>query len=155
MVLGLLKWLKETRFYKNKKKNIIKKWTLLSRQEVGRKKKVARCFKKWKLYFSPQKKENNDRIFSLAWNIVYWLLKTHCFELFGGAKYSLFWAKKSMEIWYLLITEKFLFWTFRGWKIRSFLRQKVDGKMIFTGYWKVFVLSFSMMENAVFLVAKS
>ena len=110
--------------------------------------KLTRRFKKWKLYFSPQKK-NNDRIFSFAWNIVYWLLKRHCFEFFGGGKYGLFWAKKLMEIWYLLITEKFLFWTFREWEIRSFLRQKVSEKIIFTDYWNVLVLNFSGMENMV------
>ena len=43
-----------------------------------------------------------------------------------------FWVKKWIERWYLLINEKFLFWTFRTWEIRSFLSQKVDGKMIFT-----------------------
>ena len=137
-----------------------------------------------KLCFSPQIKKN-DRIFSLAWNIVYWLLKSHCFEFLGGGEYGLFWAKKLMEIRYLLIAERFLFWTFReweirsflrqkvnemmiftdywnvlvwtfrGWKMRSFLRQKVDGKMIFTGYWKVLVLSFSVMRNTVFFEAKS
>ena len=84
-----------------------------STQGVGRKKKLARCFEKWKLYFSPQKKtkkkeKKNDRIFSLALNIVYRLLKSHCFEFFGGGKYGLFWAKTLIEIWYLLINEKFL-----------------------------------------------
>ena len=29
-----------------------------------------------------------------------------------------------MERWYLQITEKFLFWTFRRWKIRSFFQPK-------------------------------
>ena len=29
-----------------------------------------------------------------------------------------------MEIWYLLITENFLFWSFREWKIRSFFKSK-------------------------------
>ena len=29
-----------------------------------------------------------------------------------------------MEIWHLLITDKFLFWTFREWEIRSFFRDK-------------------------------
>ena len=40
------------------------------------------------------------------------------------AKEPLFWiwTKKLMEIWYLLITETFLFWTFQEWEIRSFLR---------------------------------
>ena len=36
--------------------------------------------------------------------------------------------KKLVERWYLLITEKFLFWTFREWEIRSFLRQKLIEK---------------------------
>ena len=108
-----------------------------------------------KVILQSSKKENNDRIFSLAWNIVYWLLKSHCFEFFVGGKYSLFWAKKLMEIWYLLITEKFLFWTFREWEIRSFLRQKVNEKVIFTDYWNVLVLNFSGMENTVFFKAKT
>ena len=115
---------------------------------------------------------------------IYWLLKSSCFELFGNGKYGLFlrqnlvksywlltcfeffedgkygifWTKKLMERWYLLVTEKFLFWTFPWWEIRSFLRQKVNGKMMFTDYWKVLilgyrkilVLSFSVMGNAVF-----
>ena len=29
-----------------------------------------------------------------------------------------------MEIWYLLITEKFLFWNFRWWEIRPFFHPK-------------------------------
>ena len=66
---------------------------------------------------------------------IFWLLKSSCFNLAGDEKHGLFWVKKSMERWYLLITEKFLFWSFRDWEIRSFLSQKVDGKMIFTGCW--------------------
>ena len=91
-----------------------------------------------------------------------------------------------MKIWYLLITEKFLFYSFRKWEIRSFLEpkswlkddiywllkrscfelfgdgkyglflsQEVDGKMIFTGYWEVVVLNFSVMGNTVFFSAKN
>ena len=60
-----------------------------------------------------------------------------------------FWDKKLVEIWYLLVTEKFLFWAFPWWEIRSSLRQNVYGKMIITGYWKVLVLSFSVMRNVV------
>ena len=135
MVLGLLKWLKETRFYKRKKKIIIETWTLYSMQEVGKKKKLARCFKKWESYISVLKKEKKNsckknRIFSLAWNIFYWLLKSHSFEFFGGGKYGFFWAGKLMEIWYLLITKKFLFWTFREWKIQSLFETRVSEKMI-------------------------
>ena len=47
----------------------------------------------------------------------YWLLKSSCFELFRNGKYGLFWDKKLVKRSYLLITEMFLFWTFRGWKI--------------------------------------
>ena len=70
-----------------------------------------------KLYFNPQKKKQkkNDSLFSLE----------PCFEFFGNGKYGLF------------------------------LRQKVSGDMIFTGYWKVPVLSFSVMGNTVFFEAKS
>ena len=35
-----------------------------------------------------------------------------------------------------------------------FLSQKVDGKMIFTDYWKVLVLNFSVMRNMVFFWVK-
>ena len=38
------------------------------------------------------------------------------------------WAKKLIERWYLLITEKVLFWMFRWWKIRSFFES--------TSWWK-------------------
>ena len=75
--------------------------------------------------------------------------------IFSGMENAVsFWAKKLMERWYLLITEKFLFWTFRWWEIRSFLSQEVDGKMIFTGYWEVLVLNFSVMGNMVFFSVK-
>ena len=55
---------------------------------------------------------------------IYWLLKSSCFELFGDGKYGLF------------------------------LSQEVDGKMIFTGYWEVLVLNFSVMGNTVFFSVK-
>ena len=66
-----------------------------------------------------------------------------------------FWIKKLMERWYLLITEKFLFWSFREWKIRSFLSRKVDGKMIFTVCWEVLVLNFLVMGNTALFSAKN
>ena len=56
---------------------------------------------------------------------IYWLLEIPCFELFGDWKYSLFWVKKLMKRLYLLVTEKFLFWTFRWWEIRSFFQPKI------------------------------
>ena len=44
--------------------------------------------------------------FSVVWNTVF------------------FWVEKLIEIWYLLINEKFLFWTSQWWEIRSFLQPK-------------------------------
>ena len=81
---------------------------------------------------------------------VYWLLKSSCFllsvnekyglfwvkklmekiiftdyrKLFGRGKYCLFSAEKWMERWYLLVTEKLLFWTFPWWEMRSFFYPK-------------------------------
>ena len=112
-----------------------------------------------KLIFQLYKKKNkkkrwDDIFFSMEYH-VYWSLKSFCFEFFRDKKYGIFWAKKLMEIWYLLITEKFLFWIFWRWKIWSFLRQKVNGKMKFTGYSKVLVLNFSVMGNTVFFQPKS
>ena len=72
------------------------------------------------------------------------------FWIFWRGKMWCFWVKKLIEIWYLLITEKFLFWSFREWEIRPFLSQKVDGKMLFTDYWKVLVLNFSVIGKAIF-----
>ena len=103
------------------------------------------------LYIKKQK--NDEVIFSLAWNIMFtdnWKVLVLDFL---GWKIWYFWAKKLMEI-YLLITEKFLFWSFREWKIRPFFESRIDRKMIFTGYWKVLVLKFSGMGNTVFCSAK-
>ena len=113
----------------------------------------------------------------------YWKVLILTFSEIGNTLFS--WAKKLMEIWYLLITGKFLFWSFQEWEIGSFiepkswwkddiywllkrscfelfgdgkyglfLSQEVDGKMIFTGYWEVLVLNFSVMGNTVFFSAK-
>ena len=46
------------------------------------------------------------------------------FWIFWRWKIWYFWAKKLMEIWYLLITEKFLFSCSREWEIRFFLEPK-------------------------------
>ena len=56
---------------------------------------------------------------------IYRLLKSSCFDLFGNGKCGLF------------------------------LSQKVDGKMIFTDYWKVLVLNFPVMGNTAFFQSKS
>ena len=52
----------------------------------------------------------------------YWKVLVLIFSGMGNRVFS--WAKKLMERWYLLITEKFLFWTFRWWEIRSFFESR-------------------------------
>ena len=51
--------------------------------------------------------------------------------------------------------KKFLFWDFSEWKMWYFLSEKVDGKMIFTDYWKVLVFYFPLMRNMVFFGSRS
>ena len=83
----------------------------------------------------------------------YWKVLVLTFSEMGNTVFS--WAKKLTKIWCLLITGKFLFWIFRWLEIRYFFsNQEVDGKMIFTGYWEVLVLNFSVMGNTVFFSAK-
>ena len=48
----------------------------------------------------------------------YWKVLVLIFSGMGNTVFS--WAKKFMERWYLLITEKVLFWTFSWWEIQSF-----------------------------------
>ena len=59
------------------------------------------------------------------WNMIftdYWKVLVLTFSEMGNTVFS--WAKKLTEIWYLLITGKFLFWTFRWWEIRSFFESR-------------------------------
>ena len=102
---------------------------------------------------SKKEKQKGDIFFSMEYHL-YWLLKGPYFELLWDGIYVFFWAKKVAEIWYILITEKFLFWTFREWEMRPFLRQKVDEKLVFTDYRKVLVLNFYVMGNTVFFETK-
>ena len=52
----------------------------------------------------------------------YWKVFVLNFSEMGNTVF--FWDKNLMERWYLLITEKLLFWTFWRWEIRSFLEPK-------------------------------
>ena len=64
----------------------------------------------------------------------YWKVLILFFSEMENTAFS--WAKKLIERWYLLIKENALFWTLRWWKMRSFLSQEVDGKMIFAwSFW--------------------
>ena len=79
---------------------------------------------------------------------IYWLLERSCFDFFQYWKMqSFFWVKKLMERWYLLVTEKFLFWTFRWWEIQSFLQRKC--------WWKDDIyMVFLSLGNMVFRAVK-
>ena len=80
------------------------------------------------MVFLSQKVDGN-MIFTDYWKVLV--------LIFLGIRNKVFsWAKKLMERWYLLITEKVLFWTFRWSEIRSFFNKSFDEKMIFTwSFW--------------------
>ena len=52
----------------------------------------------------------------------YWKILVLIFSGMGNTVFS--WAKKFMERWYLLNTEKVLFWTFPRWEIQSFFKSR-------------------------------
>ena len=52
----------------------------------------------------------------------YWKVLVLTFSEMGNTVFSS--AKKLTEIWYLLITGKLLFWTFRWWEIRPFFESR-------------------------------
>ena len=93
-------------------------------------------------------------IFSVAWNTMFSDYWKGSVLNFSEMEIRSFLAKKLMERWYLMITGKFLFWTFRRLKYGLFWSQKVDGKIIFTDYWKVLVLNLSEMGSTVFFWPK-
>ena len=53
----------------------------------------------------------------------YWKVLVLIFSRIGNTVF--FGAKKLIERRYLLITEEFLFWTFRWWEIRSFFKSRI------------------------------
>ena len=75
------------------------------------------------MVFLSQKVDGN-RIFTNYWKVL-----GLNFSVMGNTVF--FWVKKLMERWYLLVTEKFLFWTFRWWEMRSFLQPK--------SWWKDYI----------------
>ena len=78
-------------------------------------------FRVWKIRSFLSQKIGGNMIFTDYWKVL-------ALNFSGGGKYSLFWGKDLMERWYLRITEKFLFWNFREWEIRSFFEAKSSWK---------------------------
>ena len=101
------------------------KYGLFLRQKVNEKMIFTDYWNVLVLNFS--EKENAVFFEAKSWwkDDIYQLMKSSCFELF------------------------------RDGKCGRFLRKKVTGKMIFTDYWKVLVLSFSVMGIRSFFQPKS
>ena len=93
-------------------KKLMERWYLLITEEF-----LFWTFRWWEIrsFFESRSWWKDD---------IYWLLKSSCFELFGDRNRVFFWVKKLIKRWYLLVTEKFLFWTLRWWEIRSFFQPK-------------------------------
>ena len=66
----------------------------------------------------------------------YWEVLILTFSEMGNMVFS--WVKKLTEMWHLLITGKFLFWTFWWWETRSFFQPKSwwkdDTYMVFLSF---------------------
>ena len=105
------------------------------------------------LYIKKTTKRWGDIFFSMEFH-VYWYLKRLCFEFLGDEKYGIFKSKSwwKYDIYWLLKSS--CFGLFGNGKYGLFLSQKVDRKMIFTDYWNVLALNFSVMGNKVFFWVK-
>ena len=79
----------------------------------------------WKIRSFLSQNFDGNMIFTDIWKVL-------VLKFSGMGNTIFFWDKKLMERWHLLITQKFLLWTFWWWEIRSFFSQKVDAKIIFT-----------------------
>ena len=79
------------------------------------------------------------------------MLRCSCFGLFTNRRGCLFWARKLMERWYILVTEK-LFWTFWRWKMWSFFRARKLMERLYVLITEKFLFgSFSRWEIRSFL----
>ena len=101
-----------------------------------------------------KKQENDEVIFSLAWNIMFTVTKNFLFWIFGGEKYGIFEPKSSWKYDIYWLLKSSCFDLFENRKYGLFWGQKVDRKTIFTDYWRVLVLNFSVMGNTVFFWVK-
>ena len=140
MFLCWIFWRWKIRYFWAKK--LMEIWYLLNTEKF-----LFWSFWEWEIRPFLSQKAAGKMIFTDHWKVL-------VLTFSGIGNMVFFWVKKLMQRWDLLITGKFLFWSFREWKIRSFLNQKVDQKMIFTGNWEVLVLNFSVLGNTAFSSAK-
>ena len=80
------------------------------------------------------------------------MIVTNCWQFlafnFSEMGKPVFWAKTFMGRWYLLITEKVLFWNFGWWEISSFFLQKNKYSL---GFFEIFMI-FQDLKNMGFFV---
>ena len=81
-------------------------------------------FRRWKIQSLFSQKVDGNLVFT-----DYWKFLVLNFSEMGNTVF--FWAKELTKRWYLLITEKFMFWTFLRWEIQSFFDPKSWWKMTF------------------------
>ena len=97
--------------------------------------------------------KNNEVIFSLAWNIIFFdNFKSSCFEIFGNKEHGIFEPKSWWKYVYWLLKSS-CFNLFGNGKYGLFLSQKVDGNMIFTG--KSLFWTFRWLEIRSFFESRS
>ena len=83
---------------------------------------------------------------------IYRLLKSSCFELFRDGKYGLSLSQKLDKRWCILITEKFVFWSFQWREVRSFFFfsvKKLMERLYLFGLFE-FSMIFQDLGNMVF-----
>ena len=91
--------------------------------------------------------KNNEVIFSLAWNIIFFdNFKSSCCEIFGDKERDIFEPKNwwKYDIYWLLKSS--CFELFGDGKYSLFFSQKVDGKMIFI-YWLLKISCFKLFGD--------
>ena len=75
------------------------------------------CFGDREYGLSLSQKVDRKMIFTVYWKFL-------LFDISEIGNAVVFWVKKLMERWYLLISGKFLFWSFWRWEIRSIFEPK-------------------------------
>ena len=75
--------------------------------------------------------------------------------IFSGMRNTTFFLAKKLLESYLLITEKFLFWSFQEWEIRSFLSQKLIERWYLLAAEKFLFWTFRWWEIRPFFQLKS
>ena len=162
----ILKCLKEKNVFYESKKEIATKHELYTKVKfkLRRKKKFKLCIfwikEKLILWVSRSKTRSSSNQEVHRKIIFPWYLR-NCHDILRTEKYDLSFLKRRKDD-ILLSIEHHFYWLLKSSciqllgnkKMRSFFSQNIDGKMIFTDYWKILGLNFTEMGNTVFFWAK-